>query len=36
MGGEIGRIESENYLTGDEHTLNDGEEIIGIHGGYDS
>ena len=34
-GSEIGRIESENRGTGDEHTLNNDEEIIGIYGGSD-
>jgi hypothetical protein len=34
-GSEIGRIESENNHTGDEHTLNSNEQIIGIYGGYD-
>jgi hypothetical protein len=34
-GSEISRIESENNAIGDEHTLNQDEEIIGIYGGYD-
>ena len=34
-GGEISRIDTQNSTIGAEHTLNDGEEIIGIYGCYD-
>ena len=33
--GEIGRIESDNWSTGAEHSLNSDDEIIRIHGGFD-
>ena len=33
-GSELYRIEAQTNTLGDDHILNDGEEIIGVYGGY--